>query len=119
DADGRLVVVDLKTGKNKPTAAEVKEHSQLAAYQVAVEAGAFGAADSGGALLAQLGAKGPVVQAQPPLAETQDPGWARTVLLEAGVGMGAGRFAARDMGRACRTCPARFSCPVAPEGGQR
>lgn len=119
DADGRLVVVDLKTGKNKPTAAEVEDHSQLAAYQVAVEAGAFGAADSGGALLAQLGAKGPVVQSQPPLAETQDPGWARRVLLEAGVGMGSGRFAARDMGRACRTCPARFSCPVAPEGGQR
>ncbi len=119
DGDGRLVVVDLKTGKTKPSADEVRDHPQLAAYQVAVEAGAFGAAGSGGALLAQLGGRGSVVQAQAPLAEAPDPAWARTVLLEAGAGMGAGRFVARDMGRSCRTCPARFSCPVAAEGGQR
>lgn len=119
DPEGRLVVVDLKTGRNKPPAAEVEGHAQLAAYQVAVEAGAFGGAASGGALLAQLGAKGPVVQSQPPLVAAEDPGWARTLLLEAGAGMGADRFTARDMGRACRTCPARFSCPIAAEGGQR
>ncbi|HET8684284.1 MAG TPA: ATP-dependent DNA helicase, partial [Micromonosporaceae bacterium] len=41
DEDGRLVVVDLKTGRSKPTAAEVATHAQLGAYQAAVEAGAF------------------------------------------------------------------------------
>lgn len=36
----RVVVVDLKTGKNEPTTdAKVEEHAQLAAYQVAVEQG--------------------------------------------------------------------------------
>ena len=42
DDDGRLVVIDLKTGKSTAvTAADVAEHPQLAAYQAAVEAGAF------------------------------------------------------------------------------
>jgi superfamily I DNA/RNA helicase/RecB family exonuclease len=42
DRDGRLLVVDLKTGKSAPTDGEVEEHPQLGAYQAAVEAGAFG-----------------------------------------------------------------------------
>jgi len=41
DRDGRLLVVDLKTGKSAPTESEVDEHPQLGAYQAAVEAGAF------------------------------------------------------------------------------
>lgn len=40
DELGRYVVIDLKTGKTAPTTAEVLEHPQLAAYQVALEAGA-------------------------------------------------------------------------------
>lgn len=39
-ADGRFVVVDVKTGRTKPSRAEIDQHAQLAAYQVAVEAGA-------------------------------------------------------------------------------
>src|SRR5690606_15325895 len=39
DEAGRVVVVDLKTGKAKPTAAEVVEHPQLALYQYAVAQG--------------------------------------------------------------------------------
>ncbi len=42
DHDGRLVVVDLKTGKSKVKADELPLHPQLGAYQLAVEAGAFG-----------------------------------------------------------------------------
>ena len=38
--DGRYVIVDLKTGKTKPNKNQIAEHAQLAAYQVAVEAGA-------------------------------------------------------------------------------
>ncbi|WP_181641927.1 RecB family exonuclease, partial [Nocardioides massiliensis] len=40
DAEGRVVVVDLKTSKNPPTQAEVDEHPQLGLYQLAVEHGA-------------------------------------------------------------------------------
>lgn len=34
-ADGRIVIVDLKTGKTAPTKAEAATHAQLAAYQFA------------------------------------------------------------------------------------
>lgn len=40
DALGRFVIIDLKTGSNQPTKAELSEHPQLASYQVALEAGA-------------------------------------------------------------------------------
>ncbi|ORC15165.1 hypothetical protein A7979_08160 [Rothia nasimurium] len=40
DQLGRFVIIDLKTGKQKPTRAELEHHPQLAAYQVALEAGA-------------------------------------------------------------------------------
>ena len=42
DDQGRLVVIDLKTGKSTAvTSADVAEHAQLAGYQAAVDAGAF------------------------------------------------------------------------------
>ena len=40
DGTRRFVIVDLKTGKSKPDGAAVANHPQLAAYQIAVEAGA-------------------------------------------------------------------------------
>ena len=40
DGTRRFVIVDLKTGKSKPDGAAVATHPQLAAYQIAVEAGA-------------------------------------------------------------------------------
>lgn len=40
DQVGRFVIIDVKTGKSKPTRAELERHPQLAAYQVALEAGA-------------------------------------------------------------------------------
>ncbi|WP_202805775.1 ATP-dependent helicase [Actinopolymorpha alba] len=63
DADGRLVVVDLKTGRSKPAAAELAEHPQLGAYQLAVERGAFAGSagadprESGGPQEADAGAR--------------------------------------------------------------
>ncbi|MFD0804972.1 ATP-dependent helicase [Nocardioides caeni] len=60
--DGRVIVVDLKTGRGKPTGPAVRDHVQLALYQYAVDAGALddpegGLTDlvSGGAELIQLG----------------------------------------------------------------
>lgn len=51
----RVVVVDLKTGKNEPTTdAKVEEHAQLAAYQVAVDHGLIDGADAGALAGARL-----------------------------------------------------------------
>nr|WP_205856254.1 ATP-dependent DNA helicase [Phytoactinopolyspora endophytica] len=125
DAEGRLVVVDYKTGKSKPTAAEMGEHAQLATYQVAVERGAFeqaggGERRSGGASLVQLGkpSRGRAdEQRQPPLADAEDPTWAEQLLERTAEGMSQPVFQARR-GSWCGFCPARPSCPAFPDGDQ-
>ncbi|MCW2819182.1 MAG: ATP-dependent helicase [Marmoricola sp.] len=74
DEDGRVVVVDLKTGKYAPTDASLAENPQLGLYQHAVDHGALDsvagtAVTSGGAELWQLrkDVRGRLkVQAQPP-----------------------------------------------------
>ncbi|MGM7678259.1 ATP-dependent helicase [Microbacterium sp. A94] len=51
----RIVVVDLKTGKNEPTSGvKVDEHAQLAAYQIAVEQGLVEGASAGALTGARL-----------------------------------------------------------------
>ncbi|MDO4898974.1 MAG: PD-(D/E)XK nuclease family protein, partial [Rothia sp. (in: high G+C Gram-positive bacteria)] len=40
DQLGRFIIIDLKTGKHKPSKADLEKHPQLASYQVALEAGA-------------------------------------------------------------------------------
>ncbi len=61
DAESRVVVVDLKTGRTPPSNSSVQGHRQLSLYQYAVDHGAMslpaaGApARSGGAELVQLG----------------------------------------------------------------
>jgi RecB family exonuclease len=59
DADGKVVVVDLKTGKTALTADGVRDHAQLGTYQMAVAHGALGdlvdtPASPGGAELVYL-----------------------------------------------------------------
>jgi superfamily I DNA/RNA helicase/RecB family exonuclease len=123
DEDGRLVVVDLKTGKTKPTRAEVPSDPQLGAYQVAVEEGAFdavapGERRSGGAELIQLGngTRG-AVQRQPALSECEDPLWAHRMVHDTARGMAGVRFVATPNSY-CVMCPVRRSCPVHDEGRQ-
>ncbi|MEU6226100.1 ATP-dependent DNA helicase [Streptomyces sp. NPDC047042] len=85
DGEGRAYVVDFKTGKQAPTAAEVARHPQLAVYQLAVREGAVDDVfdgvrpEPGGAELVQLrqgaakrdgGESLPKVQAQAPLEGT-------------------------------------------------
>ncbi len=120
DPEG-LRIVDLKTGSGKPTADELPTHAQLGTYQVAVEEGGFEAGDtSAGAVLVQLGKAGlaggkPKVQSQRPLADQDDPAWARTLVEQTAEGMGAATFVA-TVGKRCDTCPVRSSCPLQPEG---
>ncbi|MEU2562298.1 ATP-dependent DNA helicase [Streptomyces longispororuber] len=87
DADGRAYVVDFKTGKQVPSAAEVARHPQLAVYQLAVREGAADALfdgarpEAGGAELVHLrqgaakkdgGDALPKVQTQAPLGNGTD-----------------------------------------------
>jgi RecB family exonuclease len=120
DGEGRLVVVDLKTGKT--AVRNTEEHGQLAAYQVAVSAGAFldhGTVPGGAALLqVGTGAKAKEQHQEPlpadvPVTET----WAGQLIAEVGDGMGAATFEVRT-GSHCSRCPMRRSCPMHERGRQ-
>ncbi|MGK5113162.1 ATP-dependent helicase [Geodermatophilus sp. CPCC 205506] len=120
DAEGRLVVVDLKTGRT--VARNVEEHGQLAAYQVAVSAGGFAAHGTvpGGAALLQVGsgAKAKEQHQEPlpadvPLEQTV----AGELITAVAEGMGGGAFEVRT-GPHCQRCPARRSCPMHERGRQ-
>ncbi|WP_431312983.1 UvrD-helicase domain-containing protein [Streptomyces silvensis] len=89
DREGRAYVVDFKTGKQAPSAADVARHPQLAVYQLAVREGAADDVfegvrpDVGGAELVHLrqgaakkdgGDALPKVQAQAPLADSKGAG---------------------------------------------
>ncbi|MET7865865.1 ATP-dependent helicase [Micromonospora taraxaci] len=122
DEAGRLVVIDLKTGKSTAvTGAELAEHPQLGAYQAAVEAGAFAefGDESGGAALVQLGtsAKDAREQNQPAAGEGPAAGWATALVRRTADTMAAATFAAVANSK-CRVCPVRTSCPVSGQGRQ-
>jgi RecB family exonuclease len=120
DEHGRLVVVDLKTGKTAPVDAEVAGHPQLAAYQAAVEAGAFEEGDtSGGASLVHLGTTGITAreQAQGALEGAPEPGWARAMVQHTAEAMADSTFEAVANNK-CRTCPVRPACPISGKGRQ-
>nr|WP_142059396.1 ATP-dependent DNA helicase [Pseudarthrobacter sp. B4EP4b] len=128
DREGRLVIVDLKTGKRQPGKAELSAHPQLGAYQAAVLAGGFdngeGSAPNipGGAVLAQLGtgAKSPAIQQQDPLDPQEN--WAMDMVTEAAAVMGGSTFEARHDpskgshgGHGCRLPEV---CPLCVRGRQ-
>ncbi len=117
DAEGRLVVVDLKTGRTKAT--DVEAHPQLSTYQLAVEHGAFAdeGTAAGGGVLVQLGASGALEQSQPALAESDDPERARALLDAYADRMRGAEFTAVENPR-CFTCVVRSSCPLQIEGRQ-
>jgi superfamily I DNA/RNA helicase/RecB family exonuclease len=126
DAEGRAYVVDFKTGKSRPTAAEVARHPQLAVYQLAVREGAvdplFGGdrPAPGGAELVQLrlgaakrdgGDAHPVVQTQAPL----EGEWVGELLADAAGKVLDERFTP-STGQHCSNCAFRASCSARPEG---
>ncbi|GAA2436037.1 ATP-dependent DNA helicase [Streptomyces glaucus] len=129
DGEGRAYVVDFKTGKQAPSAAEVARHPQLAVYQLAVREGAvdevFGGTrpEPGGAELVQLrqgaarrdgGADLPRVQAQEALAGTAGE-WVGELLATAAGKVLDERFAP-TAGQHCAHCAFRASCSARPEG---
>lgn len=126
DTEGRAYVVDFKTGKQAPTAADVAHHPQLAVYQLAVREGAVDEAfegerpDPGGAELVQLrqgaprkdgGETLPKVQAQEPLSGE----WIGDLLATAAGKVLDERFTP-STGQHCTHCAFRASCSARPEG---
>jgi len=123
DADGAVVVVDLKTGRTPPTQREVDEHPQLGLYQLAVRAGALDCLPEaagrppGGAELVHLreDRRGlPYVQRQPaPAADAPVP---VEELLESAVAALVTEDFAPTPGPRCGRCQYRTACPALPEG---
>lgn len=126
DAEGRAYVVDFKTGKQAPSAAEVAHHPQLAVYQLAISEGAADDAfdgvrpEPGGAELVQLrqgaakkngGETLPKVQAQEPL----EGEWVGDLLATAAGKVLDERFSPTT-GQHCTHCAFRASCSARPEG---
>jgi len=121
DAQGRAVVVDLKTGSSKPSRAELQRHPQLGVYQLAVALGAFaqshGLREPGGASLLQL-KKGREAdeQRQQALPDDDDPGWAAALVAQVVEGMSGAAFPATVNEHCARGCSVRASCPAWPDG---
>ncbi|AIY01392.1 ATP-dependent DNA helicase [Arthrobacter sp. PAMC 25486] len=130
DANGNLIVVDIKTGRSKPTKEQVLVHPQLGAYQVAVAAGGFAeqaaaaglaGAASGGAALLPLGdaTKSVKTQDQPAMVPGSDDDPTRKV-MEAALLMAQAAFPARHGADWSERngCPLPTICPLCPEGKQ-
>ncbi|MGV0741677.1 ATP-dependent helicase [Mycolicibacterium sp. XJ870] len=120
DQAGRLVVVDLKTGKSPVTKDDAQNHAQLAMYQLAVAAGLIPDGDEpgGGRLvyLGKAGAGGATEREQDPLTPAAGADWRDTVGRAAAATAGP-QFLAR-VNDNCSNCPVRSSCP-AQSGGDR
>jgi superfamily I DNA/RNA helicase/RecB family exonuclease len=126
-ADGSVVVVDLKTGRSKPSDKSVVQHVQLGLYQYAVDRGAVDdllpegvEARAGGAELVQLG----ILDDSPAAAvQTQDPqdddgpyrGALRSELVRAVDLLRTERFPA-VAGTHCRDCSFVPICPIKSAG---
>ncbi|GAA1758436.1 hypothetical protein GCM10009834_14930 [Streptomonospora arabica] len=123
DAQGRAVVVDIKTGNGRPKDAELARHPQLGVYQLAVLESAFaqfGLTAPGGAELVQVGTKasfkhGARTQAQAPLGDDPEPGWSAELVRDVAEGMSGSRFQA-VRNEFCDSCAVRSSCPAHDEG---
>jgi len=125
DVDGRVVVVDLKTGRNAPSGPQVQKNRQLALYQYAVDSGAVDdllqrPATSGGAELVQLGhldeSVGVVVQPQAVAA----PDGADRTALQAELAMASALVRSESFpavaGEHCKTCDFVPICPIKSAG---
>lgn len=121
DAAGRLVVVDIKTGKSPVTKTDAQRHAQLAMYQLAIAEGLLQQGDSpGGGRLVYLGkpgTAGPTERQQDPLSPDARGEWRELVGKAAAATQGP-RFMAR-VNDGCAHCPVRQSCPAqaSAEGG--
>ncbi|AFM16218.1 DNA/RNA helicase, superfamily I [Mycolicibacterium chubuense NBB4] len=118
DNEGRLVVVDLKTGKSPVTKDEAQNHAQLAMYQLAVAAGLLDAGDEpGGGRLVYLGKTsggGATERTQDALTPQRGAEWQAQVQQAAAATRGPQFLAQVHDG--CAHCPVRGMCPTQNAG---
>ena len=114
DAAGRLVIVDVKTGKSPVSKDDAQRHAQLAAYQLAVAEGLVDHGDEpgGGRLvyLGRTGSSGATEREQDPMTPESGQQWRERIRAAADATAGP-QFVARA-NDGCTHCPLRPSCPA-------
>ena len=131
DGEQRVVVVDFKTGKQKPSTEDVDNHPQLGVYQVAVRAGALrdklgddvelGGAElvhlRVGAIIKEGGDSLPAIQRQVSSDADRDDnaGWAEDLVRTVAEGIRTETFVARVNSR-CDRCDFNRVCPAQDAG---
>lgn len=114
DAEGRLVIVDVKTGKSPVTKDDAQRHAQLAFYQLAIAEGVLGDGDRpGGGRLVYVGkpsASGAAEREQSALTGDSRTQWQQTV-RDAAAATAGPQFVAR-VNDGCTHCPMRPACPA-------
>jgi superfamily I DNA/RNA helicase/RecB family exonuclease len=120
DSAGRLVVVDIKTGKTPVTKDDAQRHAQLAMYQLAVAEGILpqGVTPGGGRLvyLGKTGAAGATEREQDAQTSHTRAEWLELVGQAAEATRGP-EFLAR-VNDGCAHCPVRAMCPAQATGGR-
>ncbi|MHA6511927.1 ATP-dependent helicase [Tessaracoccus sp. Z1128] len=125
--DGRLRIVDMKTGRRVLREADVVDHAQLGIYQLAATLGAFDDIAAGeravaapALLFLRDGDALPTLVAQPSIDESPalpkaelivGPTWVHDKIAEGVAIIDGGRFDAVECG-ACRYCAFTASCPA-------
>lgn len=107
--DGRMQVVDIKTGKTKPRPADVEENLQLAAYQLAMT----DAENSAGAVYLSVGApgRGQNPEFRQPTLDVQQREELQNTLADLSANM-RGPDYRPTVCDACRYCDFRDVCPA-------
>jgi RecB family exonuclease len=121
DGAGRLVVVDIKTGKSPVSKDDAQRHAQLAMYQLAVAESLLpqGGTPGGGRLvyLGKTGAGGATEREQDALTPDARAEWLELVRQAAAATQGP-QFLAR-INDGCAHCPVRAMCPAQGVTGGR
>ncbi|WP_078292265.1 ATP-dependent DNA helicase [Mycobacterium sp. D16R24] len=121
DAEGRAVVIDIKTGKSPATKDDAQQHAQLATYQVAAAEGLIvgqPAGEPGGGRLVYVAKPnlddGATQRYQDSLTPAAQETWRETIHTAAANTQGP-MFIAR-VNDGCGHCPLRACCPAQADG---
>jgi superfamily I DNA/RNA helicase/RecB family exonuclease len=116
-SEGKIFIVDLKTGVSDVTKEEALEHKQLSGYQLAVLEGGFAAVhpaiDCAGAELVYLGGAGKSasIKTQPSVNHEE----LKAEVIVAAQAMSGAIFTA-EINKRCRNCGVKSSCPIQSHG---